>query len=411
MAADTSGSGGFLFKHGEKLGLGLAGAILAGFAGYAYGIAHDQETIDDAESTLKALDKPTDVYRAKKEGYEADAMARATTQEWSDLASASAMPDWAGNYPTKIEVKEREKVVTPTTSTAWAVPDITFTQTRVDLTGVTIEYELGEIREVTTGTNLKKAADITGYEFQRKTLSGPKAGDWETLEDGNYEIGDVTEGEGESARTFTRVKDRTIDPKTKYAYRIRVLGESKDARKDKLIGRLSNEKEVRTRGDFSWEPEGITQIGDAPPQVRMVIYKFDRKYNRELMLRIPHLEGDRIGVIVKDDITNEIQTTHTARDPKTNKTALGDDGKRLPPIDFNTGAVLKTVEAIEKDLIKRVCDVKVDCPGFREVPVPYKGNHVVITDDEGVDQEWWSPSLPAIKDDVCEQHTLKPDGE
>ena len=415
MAADTSGSGGFMMKHGEKLGLGVAGAVLVGFAGYAYGLSHDQETFDDAETTLQAVEETKGDYPERKAQYESLAAARAPMQEWEDLGAGSSMPAWAGNYPTRIEVKERTEVIKPKTTVDWIVPDITFTQTRVDLTGVTFEYELSEIREVPTGDNQIKAAAITGYDLQRKTLSGPKSGDWETLAEGSYENGSVTEGEKETERIFLRVKDPTIDPKTKYAYRIRVLGESKDARKDKLIGRLSSEKEVRTRGDFRVEPQGIVTIGEAPPQVQMVIYKFDRKYGRELMLRLPHLEGDRIGVIVKDDITGEIQTLHTARDPRTNKPAVYESGKRLPPIDFNTGARIKSLElAKDPGLVKRVCDRVVEggslvCRGCRELPVPYPSNLIVITDDEGVDQDWWSPALPTIKDDVCEEHARPPE--
>lgn len=416
MAADTSGSGGFMFKHGEKLGLGVAGAVLVGFAAYAFGLSHDEEILNEANSALDQVDLKSNEYEVKKSGYEARADARATTQEWKDLTTASAMPAWAGNYPTAVTVNERDKPVTPTTTTSWLIADIKFTQTKVDLTGVTIEYEETTVVEDLAGTNQKKAAAVTGYELQRKTLSGPKAGDWETLETGAYEIGAATEGEGETARSFLRVKDPTIDPKTKYAYRIRIVGESKDARKDPVLSRFSNEKEVRTRGDFSWEPKTIVVLQDGRPQIGFWVTKFDRKYNKELLLRMNHFEGDMIGVEVKDDLTGETNSMFRPKDPKNpSKAALDENGKPIGPIDFRTGAVIKKVEIIvDRKLIKRVCDRVSEggvlvCKGSRELEVPYSGKLVVITDDEGVDQDWYFPALPAIKDDVCEEHAKKPE--
>lgn len=413
-----------IFKHGEKMALGLTVAILAGYSAWGFVLQGEDESLANSEDAKQAMKRKTTRYSNEHAIGSQAAEARRTAEEWNMLVKADPIYAMAGNYPTDVQIKER-KAADPTvrrTEKDWLVPDITLTNVAAELTGVTLDFELEEVVEVTTGLNQRLKADISdwsNWELQRKTLADDDA-EWITLKFGEKEEDKPLEpgkfallreeiGEGEDKEVVWRVQDPHIKPKTRYAYRLRAIGLSKTTTPTKYAGRYSNTKEVRTRGDFRWEVRGVMTARNGRPQVQMFIYKFDRTLGHEVFIRLPHFEADQIGGVMITDLPPTFKFTHKARDPKTNRPVL-DKNKRPIMVDFKTGATITKVEHVDKPTRWRSCTVVFaadgtpTCTGCNVKSEPYKGNHVVIKDDEGYIQEWWSPKRIEKKDDVCPDH-------
>ena len=145
---------------------------------------------------------------------------------------------------------------------------------------------------------------------------------------------------------------------------------------------------------FRWEVKSILVLSDGTPQVGIYVYRKDPGSAAEVFVSLIHKEGDTIGVVMTE---SGARSAHAPRDPLTRKPA----GKDLA--DFNTGAVLKSVGRVRREVTRRVCTLRPDgtCAGFEEEQHPYEGNRVVIEDANQIDHEWWSPPMPTLADHTC----------
>ena len=414
-----------IFKHGEKMALGLTVALLAGYSAWGFVLQGEDESLANSDEAKQAMKRETSRYSNEHAVFSQAAEARRTPEEWMQLVKADPIYDMAGNYRTDVRIERLNKAADPTVGRPekdWVVPDITLTTAAAELTGVTLDFELEEIVEVTTGLNQRLRADISdwsNWELQRKTLADDDA-EWITLrfgekeEDKQLEPGKFTLlqeeiGEGDDKKVIWRVQDPHIKPKTRYAYRLRAIGMSRTPTPTKYVGRYSNTKEVRTRGDFRWEIKGVWSSRDGRSQVQVFIYKFDRTLGHEVFIKLPHFEGDQIGGVEITDLPPTFNFTHKARDPKTDLPIL-DKNKRFVMVDFKTGATITKVEHVKSPTRWRFCTVEFSadgsptCTKCEVKSEPYESNHVVIKDDEGYIQEWWTRKRIEKKDDLCSDH-------
>ena len=386
----------FLFRHGEKLALAITIVILGGSGVWATLLQGPDPSLADAARAEAALRRnPDNIYKKQHEAYAAVVAARQPAEEWSRLARAEPINSWAGNFRTQITLSRRPASA-PRSRTVWIVPTPTLIEAVPGPTGVTIRLRMIAAQP----DSPRRAAEVTGFELQRKKLSATEA-DWVVLDS------IVPKQEKE---TFWSLLDTQIEPKTRYAYRLRVLARTKEPVPRDHNGRFSNIAEVRTRGDFAWKITSLWTFRDGP-RVGITITKFDRSINREVYSTFMHAEGDRLGV-------DTIKKGHRAyyKNSKPRKRVV--DANRVPIlVDFDTGATLVKVEPSVKLVLRwNDCDPVLlpaggwICAGpkIKERTVP--AAHVLIVDDGGREQNWWKATRtwrlekPTIADTLCAEH-------
>jgi hypothetical protein len=420
-AAKKRSAADFFFKHGEKVAVGVSAAILAATLGWQYGMDHDQEPIVAAGRATEALAPKSEKYQ-KEHADRAAALASAETAgAWKSMTSAKPIHPWASTFKTDIKVRERTEVRKVEAKEIWLLPGVKLGDVAVDHSGVRIDFEIIPPKTTSTQTEVEAPANLTGWEIQRRRLAskpGDKDGEWEPLDATGYKISQEKVGEGPAQKLVNRFKDTSIAPKTKYAYRFKPVGAP--TKEDGYVQPVdfSEPKEApKTAGEFRWTINSFMPNPDGKAEVGIYVYKYDRTLNNELLGKLHHLEGDRIGVYVEDAILKKYKRVHRAYDATTPGKALVDANRRPVEVDFDTGARVTKLETVDVESSYKVCKTSFDatgikkCDGTETKSQLFKAvNHVVIVDDEGVEEHWWkglrgwSHDKPAQADQLCVEH-------
>lgn len=240
----------------------------------------------------------------------------------------------------------------------------------VDQSGVLMEFSS------VPGTLLdgQQAAVPGGWVAERCTLDAAGIpGPWSVLGGGTLTISEERVG-------AWRLKDAGIAPKTRYRYRLKAASPVSDAK-------YSAPVDVRTLGDFRWKISHITPRNDRV-EIGLMVFKYERRMGREVLGRFSHREGDTIGV------SGEEGNLHPAWDASNPGRPIK-DGFRQARLDFNTGARIVRIETLDVEIEVSRCRFEIaaagwQCLGVETRPELFKGvHHVVIADDEKVQQDWW----------------------
>jgi hypothetical protein len=432
MAKEKS-SGGFFFKHGEKIGLGAAAAVLVGFGAFAYGTPHDEEANTAAQEAIQKFEEENPAYRKKQDDYLAKIDKQKVKTKWEALVKPGEIHAYAGTFKPKIVVTaEQVKATVAATETkkgriAYHPPRLSITALSATQEGATIKFDIVPVQQRTDGLNEDRPAQLESVELQRKPSAG---GAWATVDPKFYtlEFIDVADTAAPKAGTTPAApkktglildKDGAIQPKTLYQYQIRAEAK-KGTEADAVLeaAAFSEPKEVKTPGDFDWELKSLVTIKDKEPQLGVWLFKYDRVLGTKVVFKYNYVEGNELGVIVVDEIPVKYITKHKAFKASDGSPVKDARGKQVET-DFKTGAKIKKIESLKIQRTYRECNVVTDpstgdkeCKGYetKMEPVAFEVKHVAIEDDEKALQDWWKSSdtwtreKPAAPDRLCADH-------
>lgn len=426
-APGKKGGTGFLFKHGEKVAAGVAGAVLAGFCGWAYAMPHDEEAIT-AISEFDSSIQPDSAKYQKEHGEKLNQLAAPETAgSWQSLASAKPVGPWTSAFKTSVTITERTEEAKVDAKQYWLLPAVQFGEAFVDHSGVRIDFsvtapKLAPPQKDNKGRTVMEqlAAEVTGWVVERAVLDAKtKEGPWTVLEEGEtFKISEEEVGEKPAVKKVWRIKDTGITPKTLYAYRLKPVGNPTIKGGVVVDVEFSAPKEARTVGDFRWVINALQNAKDGRVQIGLHVYKYERALDREVLGKLNHFEGDTIGVHLIDDITGEKVKVHPAYDPAKSGSPIKDPSGKPAKVDFDTGAKIVKIETIDLETEYQVCKIEIDqttgakdCKGVETKTEVFKATtHVLIVDDEKTEQHWWKSASkwtnekPAKKGTMCPEH-------
>lgn len=390
---------GFLARHGEKLGLGVAAAALLGYLLIGVVMAKDDPSVRDLDYEKKRVEgeksKPHKEFQASE--VKIDSGASATP--WNTVTTAKPGSDAVAQLTPDVKFREIEPKTEKIKGAL--VPSIAFGTGAVDFDGVTLTWTVKEFTkaEIKKGELDNDYLKIDHFLIERD-LNG--AGKWEKLSEVD-------------AKTLT-YKDTNIDPKKKYSYRITSVPEADTNAKrvEKAKGMtIAPPGPIQTQG--IWKLSFINPSKPAGAAKGMVMIKIEKYEKGKGTVTVQHIQyaGDKIGSWEEQAGSGDFVTTH-----RTFK-----DGKALA-VDFNTGFSLIAVEPTKIVLEIKKCKKKYDKGGnwvdcdIETLKRSFETNEIVYTDEEG-EKKILAPNPRDMRmgqDDLCENHggkkieVKRPDG-
>lgn len=404
----------FLFKHGEKVAAGVTGAILAGFCAWAYGMPHQEEAA--AVSNFESSIQPDSArYRREHADRRGALDAPDTSGSWATLATARPPGPWTSAFRTAVTV--RELYVEPRISTlrAWVLPPAKVDRVVADGSGIRIDFtaappKLADPIKDNKGNVVQEqlAAELVGWVVER---SEGKEGPWSPLKAGTFTLGE----EEAAGRKAWRLKDTGVDPKTRYAYRLKPVGRPAGDNVGPVLppdfGAPIEVTMVETR---RWTISSMTTFPDGRVLIGLHVTAYDRSLGREVLGKLTHVAGDRIGVTQVDD--REV-SAHPAWDPANPTRPVKDASGRQAKVDFTAGARIVKIEVVDLKTETQSCRMEFGadavklCKGVEtKTEVLNRTQHVLIVDDRQVEQHWWkstgpwSNDMPARQGFLCPKH-------
>lgn len=173
-----------------------------------------------------------------------------------------------------------------------------------------------------------------------------------------------------------------------YEYRAR-------ARLGDLAGDWSEPVAATVPPQFRWELLHRFTALDGATKIQVRIFRYERPLGREVAVTLWQTPGERIGTeLVFNDkrLEWEFDPMHQA------------DGTRAE-FNFDTGATLKSIEAVVETRRRRACTVVGgSCLGCTPRETVYSGKRIAIERPGGAVEESWFPPKAPYEDDVCAKH-------
>ncbi|MEK7467444.1 MAG: hypothetical protein AAB074_08525 [Planctomycetota bacterium] len=335
-----------MMEKGDKLALGAAVLLLVGYAAYAFGMSSDADLaaldaqVKQADQKIKTNPPPV---REKVDF-------SATTKPWG--AEASEKPEGKRNYVSMWKTKVTANIKG---GGGPVVPTIKLKFLSTPVMGAP-ETELGQVKVKWTDSKVppgEEAAAITEYEvFRQEAGKG-----WASLSK-------------VKAREFM---DNSVEPKKKYAYKV------KSKTKDKLKEGMKPESEFSQVVEAT-VPSGVAiiYIGGSPQAVGITVRKFvggqwkERKYPAVVPFNEERNQTGAIGKIERE------------KDPDTGK---------MVEVDYSTGFVLREIrkDRFKFKRIERRSKIVNGVLETEDVEVDAERDRMKIlyTNDDGKPAELW----------------------
>lgn len=397
--AKKGGSGkDLLAKHGEKIGLGVAAALLLGYLVFGY---LPDKKVPDLETARGTMARVQTAMRTPQPG-DAPEAAQPWEQKaigpWNTVVPLPRGADnWAASLATDVTstTKKRETVRPPQA----VAPSVAFENLEINLDSVVLSWT---VQEFTAAEKAKMAKEkpvhipvgVTSFKIERD-VNG--AGKWETL----------TTIEDGKARSY---KDVKIEPKTKYAYRITAFsnakeylangGEESGPKADGIVA-LVPSPAAQTLGIWKISYANASRPANAEQGIVYVtIEKFEKAIGQKVERRQIHKDGDRIGWKAAAD----------GQEP-TSKFKVQVANKAVE-VDFDTGLTLVSVKPRKVTVEITKCKRKFGPGGVPEYPCDkikekrtFDIYEIVVNGPEGR-QTIQSPNPkqhPNGQDQICEE--------
>ncbi|NUN47482.1 MAG: fibronectin type III domain-containing protein [Candidatus Brocadiae bacterium] len=352
MAADIKQ---VLMEKGELIALGTAGAILVGYLAVSFTLGGDAELPVFQQKVQMAQQKLTDNaapelvkpdFSAVTAAWAPESVAAPAGQRsWVTFMAPVVKPDVKVSEGPVVPVEVERIVITPVMGAA-----------ETGLGQVSIRWTAGKPPPG------KPAARATEYEIHRQEAGKG----WAPLT--------------KVAGTKTTHTDLTVEPKKKYAYKVRLLT------KDKTIG-------DKSQSDWSQSveatiPSGVAIIyeGGGAQAAILTVRKFMGGEWREKKYTVFPRKDDDDPAKARDGAVGKIEREK------------GEDGK-WAEVDFRTGFVLLEIKKekfkfIRKELRKKFDD-KGTLLGEEEIEIPQERDRmkIVFLDDDGAQKELWQKAI------------------
>jgi hypothetical protein len=363
----------FFMNHGEKLALGVCAAALVGYLVYSFALAGDDPTSRDLAGLTTAVEQERNNAHGDLAPGKIDSVSGDALKPYNSQFTATESNPWVGSISTDIKVKPVTKKIDKEPPTVLANVIL---QTKVDvaLDGLTIHFAPEALDKDT------KEAPIDHFIVERKG----KDGKWEVL----------AEKVSSSATSYT---DKNIDPKTEYGYRVRAVTSDTKWRKENSadgISKASAEATAKSLGIWKITILMANKNDQVDPDAKGTAYilleKFDKVHGRVEFKR-NYTEGDIIGVV-------DGKTVHK----------ISISGGKSVDVDFNCGALLKSIENIKADVKFKKCVKKMTSTGSEgcdtvEEKVAMSSKKITIIDEDKAKLVIYQPELVA-PDQLCEEH-------
>ena len=378
----------FFSSHGEKVGLGIAAALLLGYLIIGVAMKKDFEGTGTLENAITAKDgemrkEHPERKAPKARNYETDIISwnRVTVDQPAHDFTGTMLPAFNAIAQKPIEIVKL----------AVKIPAITFGSAEVALDSITVTWSAQEFtrleRRKWVNPRAKKDQrfdifDITGYTFERMV---GESGEWKEM--------------AQLEPTILTYRDTDINPRTLYSYRITShMDKDKQNRPEAKGMTIGTSAPVRTMGIWN-----VRFANAMKGMAYVTIEKFDKKLGGKVEIKHIHHAGDKIGWWKEGDAENPVGQHRVSL-----------KGGRTVMVDWNSGMVLKSIEPTK---------VKVEFPRCRAkfdktigVMIEHKPtqesifistNEIQYTNEEGKPQKIYSPdpfTNPRAADQRCEEH-------
>ncbi len=390
----------FFVSYGEKLALAIAVLALVGCAAFWFGMSAEDPSLGAVEKNASALDREGKTAHPDMTAPPSENLMAKSVNPWTNLvASARPGDDYAGFIVTKAEGKGVAVVIVKKVPVQ--VPPVAYLGAEVAIDSITVgwtykDYTPQEVIKMSREKDKIEAAKASHFVLERETNG---SGKWEVLAD-KIDV---------KIRSYVDMK---IDPKSKYAYRIKAYSTDKiflerGGKIDPETGATPNPDglvnvatgaPVATLGIWKLTFTNATKPADAAKgMVYVKIEKFEKGVGKVEKAHI-HYDGDQIGWW--DEPGNP--------EPVSKHRVATKTGKSIE-VDFNMSAQLLTVNPIKLVVDVKRCKPKFDNAtgnkiGCDQVVEKRNFDTALITykDEEGL-KKIHVPS-PSSLDQLCDEH-------
>jgi hypothetical protein len=390
----------FFVNYGEKLALAIAVLALVGCAAFWFGMSGEDPSLGAVENNVKKLSDEGKTAHTEMTAPPSENLMAKSVNPWTSLvASARPGDDYSGFIVTTAVGTGRTVAIVKKIPVQ--VPPVAYVGAEVAIDSITVgwayqDFTAQVINKMARDKEKTEAAKATHFVLERETNG---SGKWEVLAD----------------KMDVKVQsylDTKIEPKSKYAYRIKAYSTDKNflerggkidpetgatANPDGLVNVVTGAP-VATLGIWKITFTNATKPADAAKgMVYVKIEKFEKGVGKVEKAHI-HYDGDQIGWW--DEPGNPEPVSKHRVSTKTGKSI---------EVDFNMGAQLVTVNPMKLVVdVKRCkpifdkstgnktgCDQIVEKRNFDTALITYK-------DDEGL-KKIHVPS-PSSLDQLCDEH-------
>lgn len=378
----------FLVAHGEKVGLGVAAAALLGYLVVGVLMAEEDRAPAEVRREVERLSRERQNGDPQYDPPAAEPWAARAVEPWNNvIASARGANDFVATGLPEIRAKAIERPVVARKQVK--IPPVTLGAAEVDLSGVTIHWEVKTFTRQEE-LALQKEFDLLKYSHFTVERETAGSGKWEVLAD-------------KLPPTARNFKDTRIEPKTKYNYRVKAYVEPDKQGRTPPEGNpvtLALPSPVQTLGIFR-----VTFInpGRVPGQDAYQVWVKIEKHDRELgpvEIRQFQRPGEKIGWWPEG----------RGGEP-TSKHAVSKGG-RAHTIDFDTGMTLVSIKPTTVTLEITKCRKQITAQGagqcqFVKEKRVFHDIHEIVVSEGGMEQTILIPNpkdSPRARDEFCEIH-------